>query len=96
MFVQHDFKVLEDIWFTLAPELTVQAVEVYKYMLFQFKTFKLKKHIFFKLLMDSCPELQSVGQLTGWSLTPDDLALIRGLLKSGNSSIVLTPNGFLA
>lgn len=28
MFVQHDFKVLEDIWFTLAPELTVQAVEV--------------------------------------------------------------------
>ncbi|KPU73819.1 uncharacterized protein Dana_GF15683, isoform C [Drosophila ananassae] len=75
MFVQHDFKVLEDIWFTLAPELTVQAVE---------------------LLMDSCPELQSVGQLTGWSLTPDDLALIRGLLKSGNSSIVLTPNGFLA
>jgi len=46
--------------------------------------------------MDSCPELQSVGQLTGWSLTPDDLALIRGLLKSGNSSIVLTPNGFLA
>jgi len=46
--------------------------------------------------MDSCPELQSVGQLNGWSLTPDDLALIRGLLKSGNSSIVLTPNGFLA
>ncbi|XP_017075395.2 uncharacterized protein LOC108110722 isoform X1 [Drosophila eugracilis] len=74
MFMQHDFKVLEDVWFTLAPELTVQSVE---------------------LLMDSCPELQSVGQLTGWSLTPDDLALIRGLLKSGNSSIVLTPNGFL-
>ncbi|XP_034098750.1 uncharacterized protein LOC132783410 isoform X2 [Drosophila nasuta] len=71
MFVQHDFKVLEDIWFTLAPELTVQAVE---------------------LLMESCPELQSVGQLTGWSLTPDDLSLIRGLLKSGNSSLVLTTN----
>ncbi|XP_062143235.1 uncharacterized protein LOC133850970 isoform X3 [Drosophila sulfurigaster albostrigata] len=68
MFVQHDFKVLEDIWFTLAPELTVQAVE---------------------LLMESCPELQSVGQLTGWSLTPDDLSLIRGLLKSGNSSLRL-------
>ncbi|EDW63956.1 uncharacterized protein [Drosophila virilis] len=75
MFVQHDFKVLEDIWFTLAPELTVQAVE---------------------LLMDSCPELQSVGQLTGWSLSPDDLSLIRGLLKSGNSSLVLTSNGLLA
>ncbi|XP_064541831.1 uncharacterized protein LOC135430923 [Drosophila montana] len=75
MFVQHDFKVLEDIWFTLAPELTVQAVE---------------------LLMDSCPELQSVGQLTGWSLSPDDLSLIRGLLKSGNSSLVLTSNGLMA
>ncbi|XP_030384163.1 uncharacterized protein LOC115631531 isoform X2 [Scaptodrosophila lebanonensis] len=75
IFMQHDFKVLEDIWFTLAPELTVQAVEV---------------------LMDSCPELQSIGQLTGWSLTPDDLALVRGLLKSGNSSLVLTPNGFIA
>ncbi|KAH8391857.1 hypothetical protein KR215_005918 [Drosophila sulfurigaster] len=75
MFVQHDFKVLEDIWFTLAPELTVQAVE---------------------LLMESCPELQSVGQLTGWSLTPDDLSLIRGLLKSGNSSLVLTTNGLVA
>ncbi|XP_023170784.1 uncharacterized protein LOC111599380 isoform X3 [Drosophila hydei] len=75
MFVQHDFKVLEDIWFTIAPELTVQAVE---------------------LLMESCPELQSVGQLTGWSLSPDDLALIRGLLKSGNSSLVLTSNGLLA
>ncbi|XP_017855430.1 uncharacterized protein LOC108608527 isoform X2 [Drosophila busckii] len=68
IFVQHDFHILEDIWFTLAPSLTVQAVE---------------------LLMDSCPELQSVGQLTGWSLTPDDLALIRGLLKSGNSSLRL-------
>lgn len=28
MFMQHDFKVLEDVWFTLAPELTVQSVEV--------------------------------------------------------------------
>ncbi|TDG53567.1 hypothetical protein AWZ03_000382 [Drosophila navojoa] len=75
LFAQHDFKVLEDIWFTIAPELTVQSVE---------------------LLMDSCPELQSVGQLTGWSLSPDDLSLIRGLLKSGNSSLVLTSNGLMA
>lgn len=44
--------------------------------------------------MERCIELQSVGQLSGWSLTPDDLALIKGLLKSGNSSLVLTPNGF--
>jgi len=28
MFMQHDFNVLEDVWFTLAPDLTVQSVEV--------------------------------------------------------------------
>ncbi|XP_067623600.1 uncharacterized protein [Eurosta solidaginis] len=66
IFVEHDFNLLEDVWFTLAPNLTVQAIEI---------------------LMDRCPELQSVGQLSGWSLTPDDLALIRGLLKSGNSCL---------
>ncbi|XP_065357969.1 uncharacterized protein LOC135952102 isoform X1 [Calliphora vicina] len=73
IFIEHDFNVLEDVWFTLAPNLTVQSIEI---------------------LMERCPELQSIGQLSGWSLTPDDLALIRGLLKSGNSSLVLTPNGF--
>uniref|UniRef100_A0A0K8V448 Uncharacterized protein n=1 Tax=Bactrocera latifrons TaxID=174628 RepID=A0A0K8V448_BACLA len=73
IFVEHDFYALEDVWFTLAPNLTVQSIEI---------------------LMDRCPELQSVGQLSGWSLTPDDLALIRGLLKSGNSCLVLTPSGF--
>uniref|UniRef100_A0A1B0A0N2 Uncharacterized protein n=1 Tax=Glossina pallidipes TaxID=7398 RepID=A0A1B0A0N2_GLOPL len=73
IFIEHDFNDLEDIWFTLAPNLTVQSIEI---------------------LMDRCPELQTVGQLSGWALTPDDLALIRGLLKSGNSSLVLTPNGF--
>jgi len=26
--MQHDFNVLEDVWFTLAPDLTVQSVEV--------------------------------------------------------------------
>ncbi|XP_017477209.1 PREDICTED: uncharacterized protein LOC108367135 isoform X1 [Rhagoletis zephyria] len=66
IFVEHEFNELEDIWFTLAPNLTVQSIEI---------------------LMDRCPELQSVGQLSGWSLTPDDLALIRGLLKSGNSCL---------
>ncbi|XP_011207695.2 uncharacterized protein LOC105229250 [Bactrocera dorsalis] len=68
IFVEHDFYALEDVWFTLAPNLTVQSIEI---------------------LMDRCPELQSVGQLSGWSLTPDDLALIRGLLKSGNSCLRL-------
>lgn len=56
----------------------------------------LLSNFFLQLLMDSCPELQSVGQLTGWSLSPDDLALIRGLLKSGNSSLVLTTHASLA
>lgn len=41
--------------------------------------------------MDRCPELQSIGQLSGWALTPDDLVLLRGMLKSGNSSLVLSP-----
>lgn len=73
IFIEHDFNELEDVWFTLAPNLSVQSIEI---------------------LMDRCPQLQSIGQLSGWSLSPDDLALIRGLLKSGNSSLVLTPNGF--
>lgn len=61
--------------------------------------------------MDRCPELQSIGQLSGWvnflvktlnfifefffltsqALTPDDLALLRGMLKSANSCLVLSP-----
>ena len=41
--------------------------------------------------MDRCPELQSIGQLSGWALTPDDLALLRGILKSSNSCLVLSP-----
>ncbi|XP_037949759.1 uncharacterized protein LOC119680835 isoform X1 [Teleopsis dalmanni] len=73
IFIEHNFDFLEDVWFTLAPNLTVQSIEI---------------------LMDRCPELQTIGQLSGWSLTPDDLALIRALLKSGNSSLVLAPNGF--
>lgn len=41
--------------------------------------------------MDRCPALQSIGQLSGWSLTPDDVVLLRGLLKSANSALVLSP-----
>ncbi|KAI9575883.1 hypothetical protein GQX74_005655 [Glossina fuscipes] len=64
IFIEHDFKDLEDIRFTLAPNLTVQSIEI---------------------LMDRRPELQTVGQLSGWALTPDHLALIRGLLKSAST-----------
>ncbi|KAJ6647003.1 hypothetical protein Bhyg_02221 [Pseudolycoriella hygida] len=70
IFLEHYFNQLEDIWFTSAPNLTVNTVEV---------------------LMDRCPELQSIGQLSGWALTPDDLALLRGMLKSANSCLVLSP-----
>ncbi|XP_013113817.2 uncharacterized protein LOC106091726 [Stomoxys calcitrans] len=73
IFIPYNFNDLEDVWFTLAPNLTIQSIQV---------------------LMNECPELQSIGQLSGWALTPDDLALLKGLLKSGNSSLVLTPNGF--
>lgn len=41
--------------------------------------------------MERCPELESLGQLSGWSLTHDDLQLLRGILKSGNSSLLLSP-----
>lgn len=41
--------------------------------------------------MERCPALDSLGQLSGWALTPDDLALLRGLIKSGNSSLLLSP-----
>ncbi|KFB46719.1 AGAP003930-PA-like protein [Anopheles sinensis] len=44
-----------------------------------------------EILMDRCPELQSVGQLSGWALTPDDVTLLRGILKSCNASLVLSP-----
>ncbi|XP_037042341.1 uncharacterized protein LOC119078746 isoform X2 [Bradysia coprophila] len=74
IFLDTDFNLLEDIWFTSAPNLTVQTVE---------------------LLMDRCPELQSIGQLSGWALTPDDLSLLRGMLKSANSCLRLCYRGLL-
>ncbi|XP_052865127.1 uncharacterized protein LOC128271582 isoform X2 [Anopheles cruzii] len=42
-----------------------------------------------EILMDRCPELQSVGQLSGWALTPDDVTLLRGILKSCNASLII-------
>uniref|UniRef100_A0A1B0GK90 Putative f-box protein n=1 Tax=Lutzomyia longipalpis TaxID=7200 RepID=A0A1B0GK90_LUTLO len=45
-----------------------------------------------EILLERCPELQSLGQLSGWALTPDDLSLLRGILKSSNSSLVLSPS----
>uniref|UniRef100_A0A8D8B8R0 (northern house mosquito) hypothetical protein n=1 Tax=Culex pipiens TaxID=7175 RepID=A0A8D8B8R0_CULPI len=45
-----------------------------------------------EMLMDRCPELQSLGQLSGWSLTPDDVTLLRAIIKSCNSALVLSPS----
>ncbi|ETN65067.1 hypothetical protein AND_003173 [Anopheles darlingi] len=42
-----------------------------------------------EILMDRCPELQSVGQLSGWALSPDDVTLLRGILKSCNASLII-------
>lgn len=89
MFLTNEFRDMEDVWFTTAPNLTVNTVEV----------FYVKKHCSIvspvksylsssQMLMDQCPMLQSVGQLSGWSLTPDDVALLRGILESSNSSLV--------
>uniref|UniRef100_A0A336LVF7 CSON005624 protein n=1 Tax=Culicoides sonorensis TaxID=179676 RepID=A0A336LVF7_CULSO len=65
IFLEHDFKYLEDIWFTEAQNLTLATCEI---------------------LIDRCPQLQSIGQLTGWRLTPDDVILLKGILKSCNSN----------
>ncbi|XP_055638039.1 uncharacterized protein LOC129776421 isoform X2 [Toxorhynchites rutilus septentrionalis] len=66
--IDKDFYRLEDVWFTVAPHLTVATVE---------------------LLMDRCPELQSLGQLSGWRLNPDDVRLVRAICRSSNSSLIV-------
>ncbi|GAB0097536.1 uncharacterized protein DMENIID0001_131820 [Sergentomyia squamirostris] len=71
LFVENNFSVLEDIWFTSAPNLTISTVEI---------------------MLERCPELSSLGQLSGWALTPDDLSLLRGILKSSNSCVALSPS----
>jgi hypothetical protein len=45
-----------------------------------------------EILMERCPELQSIGQLSGWNLSPDDVFLLQGILKSGNSCLTLSPS----
>ncbi|XP_063700271.1 uncharacterized protein LOC134830652 [Culicoides brevitarsis] len=48
-----------------------------------------------EILIERCPQLQSIGQLTGWRLTPDDVILLKGILKSSNSSIAMLPANIL-
>lgn len=45
-----------------------------------------------ELLMQKCPELRSLGQLSGWSMEQDDLAILRGIVKSSNSCLALSPS----
>ncbi|XP_041982201.1 uncharacterized protein LOC121735431 [Aricia agestis] len=46
-----------------------------------------------ELLMDCCPKLQSLGQLSGWRFTPDDMMLMRAIIASTNTDLVLSPLG---
>nr|XP_032519119.1 uncharacterized protein LOC116771384 [Danaus plexippus plexippus] len=46
-----------------------------------------------ELLMESCPKLQSLGQLSGWRFTPDDMMLMRAIIASTNTDLVLLPLG---
>ncbi|KAF9418877.1 hypothetical protein HW555_004397 [Spodoptera exigua] len=45
------------------------------------------------LLIECCPKLQSLGQLSGWQFTPDDMMLMRAITASTNTDIVLSPLG---
>lgn len=46
-----------------------------------------------ELLMESCPKLHSLGQLSGWRFTPDDMMLMRAIIASTNTDLVLSPLG---
>ncbi|XP_072944720.1 uncharacterized protein [Epargyreus clarus] len=46
-----------------------------------------------ELLMECCPKLQSLGQLSGWQFTPDDMMLMRAIIASTNTDLVLSPLG---
>lgn len=46
-----------------------------------------------ELLMECCPKLHSLGQLSGWRFTPDDMMLMRAIIASTNIDLVLSPLG---
>lgn len=49
-----------------------------------------------ELMMETCPKLQSLGQLGGWSVTPDDIMLLRAIIESTNTDLVLSPLGMFS
>lgn len=44
----------------------------------------------YQILIERCPELLNMGDLAGWNLSPDDVILLNGILRSNNSSIILS------
>lgn len=46
-----------------------------------------------ELLMECLPKLQSLGNLSGWRFTPDEMMLMRAIIASTNLDIVLSPPG---
>ncbi|XP_045775012.1 uncharacterized protein LOC123873946 [Maniola jurtina] len=46
-----------------------------------------------ELLMETCPKLQSLGELSGWRYTPDDMMLMRAIIASTNTDLILSPLG---
>lgn len=74
IFLNHRFEQLQDVWFTSAPHLTLQSVEVFLQL----------------------PELKSLGQLTGWAMNYDDLQFLRGIVKSRNTRLSLSPSSVLS
>ncbi|KPJ18690.1 hypothetical protein RR48_10634 [Papilio machaon] len=46
-----------------------------------------------ELLIECCPKLQSLGQLSGWRFTPDEMMLLRAIYASTNTDIILSPLG---
>ncbi|VVC90022.1 unnamed protein product [Leptidea sinapis] len=46
-----------------------------------------------ELLMECCPKLSSLGQLSGWRFSPDEMMLMRAIIASTNTDLVLLPLG---
>lgn len=46
-----------------------------------------------ELLMETCPKLVSLGELSGWRYTPDDMMLMRAIINSTNTDLILSPLG---
>lgn len=70
IFLNHRFERLQDVWFTSAPHLTMESVEIFMQL----------------------PELKSLGQLTGWAMDYEGLQFLRGIVRSRNTRLTLSPS----